>query len=141
MAVLVLETPAKRQVRRTFAEPLTFAFALSFAILAAILGWQAHALASALRTDAPELAERYVEALCGGDVAHLQRMTGEAAGRMPWEPRLSSFIQPCTGHRYMGSLQDVIGRDQHVFTLLRPDGTEAVYIVTIGRDGRVAGID
>lgn len=123
------------------AEPLTAVLALSLAILGALLGWHAHREAETPRTRAPAVAEAYVDALCRQDVAHLQRRTRESLGPLPWEPRLSEWAMPCTGHRYLGSLQDRIGREQHVFTLFQPDGTEVVYLVTIGRDGLVAGVD
>lgn len=151
--VLVVERRTARQVVTPFIEPLTLVLAIALAVLGAMLGWRAHGEASAApqpsaaialalqRTHAPAEAVAYVDALCGGDVAYLERNTGESWGPMPWEPRLSDWTLPCTRHRYMGALVDRLGRDTYVFTLVRPDGTEVLYIVTFGRDGLVAGID
>lgn len=135
------------------AEPLTLALALSLAILGSVLGWQAHSAAApavreepvvprlALRMYAPVFIERYVEALCQGDTAFLGRNTGENAGHMPWEPRLREWARPCVGHRYVGAVLDRLGRDQYIFTLVRPDGAEVLWLVTLGHDGLVAGVD
>jgi hypothetical protein len=139
-AVLVQEFPTTREIVRSVAEPLTVALALSCGIVGALLGWQAHGQAwtSGLH---PRTAAEYVDAMCRSDVAYLLRRTGEPAGPMPWDPRLSSWAMPCKGQRYLGSSTDRIGREQHVFTLLQGDDTEVIFVVTIGRDGLVAGID
>ena len=60
---------------------------------------------------------------------------------MPWEPRLTGWAAPCARHRYLGALTDRLGRDQFVFTLMRPDGTEVLYVLTLGPDGLVYGVD
>jgi len=151
-AVLVVEQRTVRQIATSVVEPLTLALAVSLAVLGGFVGWEAHRTAAApavksapttplARSRATAEADAYVDALCAQDVAYLQRNTGEAAGRMPWEPRLSDWAMPCMRHRYLGSLVDRLGRDQYVFTLLRPDGTEVLYLVTFGHDGLVAGID
>lgn len=140
-AVLVTERLTTSGILKSVVEPLTLALALSLAVLGALLGWGARAQAQAPRTHAPAAAQEYVDALCRLDLAYLERKTGEAAGRMPWEPRLTTWAMPCTGTRYLGSLQDRIGRAQYVFTLLQPDGTEVLYVVTFGHDGLVAGVD
>jgi hypothetical protein len=139
-AVLVRDFPATREIVQSVVEPLTLAFALSCGIVGALLGWEAHGQAwtSGLH---PRSAATYVDAMCRSDVAYLQRNTGEAAGPMPWEPRLSTWSMPCKGQRYLGSSTDRIGREQHVFTLLQQDGTEVLFVVTFGHDGLVAGID
>ena len=139
-AVLVRDLPTTRDIVRSVAEPLTFAFALSFGIVGGLLGWQAHATVwtSGLH---PRVAAEYVDAMCRSDLAYLRRRTGEAAGTMPWEPRLSTWAMPCKGQRYLGSSTDRIGREQHVFTLLQRDGSEVLFVVTLGHDGLVAGID
>ena len=125
---------------RSVVEPLTVAVALSCGIVGALLGWQAHGQAwtSGLH---PRAAAEYVDAMCRSDAAYLQRKTGELAGTMPWEPRLSTWALPCEGQRYLGSSTDRIGREQHIFTLLQQDGSEVLFVVTLGRDGLVAGID
>lgn len=140
-AVLVVERRTTREIAATIVEPLTLALALSLGIFGTVVGWHAHGEVMAARKGGPLAAEQYVDALCRDDVAYLLRKTGEAVGPMPWEPRLSTWAKPCTGHRYLGTSLDRIGRQQHIFTLLQPDGTEVVYIVTIGNDGLVAGID
>jgi hypothetical protein len=126
---------------QTIVEPLTLALTLLLGVLGAVAGWQVHEQAEAIRNQAPLAAELYAEALCRDDVAYLLRKTGEAAGPKPWEPRLSSWTQPCTGYRHVGATIDIIGREQHVFALFRPDGTASLWIVTLGRDGLVAGYD
>jgi hypothetical protein len=138
-AVLVVERSRMREIAQTIVEPLTLALALLLGVFGALGGWHAHE--QAMSAHAPLAADRYVEALCRDDVAYLRRKTGDASGPMPWEPRLSTWTKPCTGHRYLGPTVDLIGRDQYVFALLRPDGTEAVYVITFGRDGLVAGVD
>lgn len=137
----------------TFVEPLTLVLAIALAALGAMLGWQARGTATTVvaapttaplalqRMHAPAEATAYVDALCSGDVAYLSRNTGEGWGPMPWEPRLSDWALPCTRHRYLGALVDRLGRDQYVFTLVRADGTEVLYVVTFGRDGLIAGIE
>jgi uncharacterized iron-regulated membrane protein len=148
----VAERATVREIARTIVEPLTLALAVSLATLGGFVGWEAHRMAAApavevapttppARSQATAEADAYVDALCAQDVAYLGRHTGEAAGPMPWEPRLSEWVVPCTRHRYLGALVDPLGRDQFVFTLVRPDGAEAVYVVTFGHDGLVAGID
>jgi hypothetical protein len=139
-AVLAQELPTTREIVRSVVEPLTVALALSCGIVGALLGWQAHGQAwtSALH---PRAAAQYVDAMCRSDTAYLQRNTGEVAGTMPWEPRLSTWAVPCKGQRYLGSSTDRIGREQHVFTLLQRDGSEVLFVVTLGRDGLVAGIE
>lgn len=139
-AVLVQGLPTTREIVRSVVEPLTFAFAISCGIVGALLGWQAHGQAwtSGLH---PRAAAAYVDAMCRSDVAYLQRKTGEVAGTMPWEPRLSTWALPCKGQRYLGSSTDRIGREQHIFTLLQQDGSEVLFLVTLGRDGLVAGIE
>lgn len=152
-AVLVVERRSLRQIAATIVEPLTLALAVSLAVLGATLGWQARGFAThaataptaiplALqRVHAPQEAVAYVDALCSGDTAYLNKNTGEGWGPMPWEPRLSQWALPCTRHRYLGALVDRLGRDQYVFTLVRPDGTEVLYTITFGRDGLVADVD
>lgn len=130
-----------RDIAQTIVEPLTLALALALGALGSMAGWHLHEQAMSARNHAPPAAERYVDALCRDDVAYLLRATGEATGPMPWEPRLSTWSQPCTGYRYLGPAADLIGREQHVFALLRPDGTETVYLITFGRDGLVAGVE
>jgi hypothetical protein len=152
-AVIVPEHRTLRRIAGATVEPLTLALAVSLAALGVVLGWNAHeatvrgavppvaAAAPVGHSRAPVAAEMYVEALCAGDTEYLWKNTGEEAGRMPWEPRLSDWARPCVRSRYLGSLMDRLGRDQFVFTLLRPDGTEVLYLVTIGHDGLIAGVD
>jgi hypothetical protein len=151
-AVLVVEQRSVRQIAKSVVEPLTLAFAVSLAVVGGFVGWEGHRMAAAptvttapttpiARSRATAEADAYVDALCAQDTTYLASHTGEAAGKMPWEPRLSEWVAPCTRHRYLGALVDPLGRDQFVFTLVRPDGAEAVYVVTFGHDGLVAGID
>jgi len=140
-AVLVVERSTMRDIARTIVEPLTLVLALALGVVGMTVGWHAHEYATALRTHAPLAAESYVDALCRDDLAYLRRTTGEATGPMPWEPRLSTWTKPCVGYRYLGPAMDLIGREQHVFTLRRPDGTETVYVITFSRDGLVAGVE
>lgn len=139
-AVLVQQLPTTREIVRSVVEPLTVALALSCGIVGTLLGWHAHGQAwtSGLH---PRAAAEYVDAMCRSDTAYLQRKTGETAGVMPWEPRLSAWAMPCKGQRFLGSSTDRIGREQHVFTLLQQDGSEVLFVVTLGRDGLVAGIE
>jgi hypothetical protein len=139
-AVLIGDRPTAREILRSVAEPLAFVLAVSCGIVGAFLGWSAHGQAWTAGLH-PRIAAEYVEAMCREDLAYLKRKTGEAAGLMPWEPRLSAWSTPCTGQRYLGSSTDRIGREQHVFTLLQRDGTEVLFIVTLGSDGLVAGVD
>jgi len=116
-------------------------FALLTAMVGAIVGWTAHERATAPRVShAPSAARAYVNAVCAGDVAYLRRTTGERAGVAPWDVR-REWLGECTGDRYLGAAVDVIGRKQHVFALLRPDGTEFIYLVTFGHDGLVANLE
>ncbi len=151
-AVLVGEQRTARQIARSVVEPRRLALAVSLAAVGGFVGWEAHRMAATpavhvaptaplARSQATAEADAYVDALCAQDVAYLGRHTGEAAGPMPWEPRLSEWAAPCMRHRYLGALVDRLGRDQFVFTLVLPNGDEVLYFVTIGRDGLVAGID
>lgn len=151
-AVLVVEQRTVRQIAKVLVEPLTLALALSLGVLGGSLGWHAREAASAppvAQAVAPPVsrsqptagAMAYADALCANDLAYLQEHTGESWGPLPWEPRLSDWTLPCTRYRYLGALVDRLGRDQFVFTLLRGDGTEVLFIVTFGRDGLVARID
>jgi hypothetical protein len=138
-AFLVRELPSARQIAQNVLEPLTFAFALACGIFGTFVGWQAN---DEFRTWwLHPAAARYADAMCRSDVAYLQHHTGESAGPMPWEPRLSSWSMPCHGKRYLGTSTDRIGREQHVFALLQRDGTAVVFVVTFGHDGLAAGVD
>lgn len=122
-------------------ERAMFVFALSTGVVGGILGWTAHERSAAPRVShAPSAARAYVEAVCGGDDAYLRRWTGERAGVAPWDVR-REWLGDCTGSRYLGAAVDIIGREQHVFALLRGDGTEFIYLVTFGHDGLVANLE